>query len=234
MVVRLAIRIGAALGLGAVVSIVVAFTCLLGAQDAEWTQVKGQELDDARREFRARRRGYWPSHQLWGRRLSTPGVDAIQWHARGECWTMYIGEWRERHYACGFPCRSFEGSFWVHQQWNGPRTARRRSLVVLEPQPDLLGSPPSLVFPVRPIWRGALTNTAVYGLGALACLQLRQVFQGLTRRRRGLCRACAYPVSGALCPECGTTVGEAAAAARGGRDRRRRARGRGLVNSGAW
>ncbi len=64
-----------------------------------------------------------------------------------------------------------------------------------------------VLFPLRPMWRGAVGNTLFYG--CILCLLWFGVaaLRRATRRRRGLCVRCAYPIGDSeRCSECGTPV----------------------------
>ena len=78
-----------------------------------------------------------------------------------------------------------------------------------------------ILLPVTPVWPGLIANTAIWGLVwyAILFLPLRYLplplrllpSSAANRKRRGLCVACGYDLTGATgrCPECGV---EAAAA----------------------
>ena len=62
------------------------------------------------------------------------------------------------------------------------------------------------VLPLRPIWRGFLTNSLLYAAILWIVLFARRDVRQFIRRKRGLCLACGYDLrhaDHAACPECG-------------------------------
>ena len=62
------------------------------------------------------------------------------------------------------------------------------------------------VLPLRPIWRGFLTNSLLYAAILWIVLFARRDVRQFIRRKRGLCVACGYDLRHAdhnACPECG-------------------------------
>ena len=63
------------------------------------------------------------------------------------------------------------------------------------------------VLPLRPIPVGLAVNTSVYGAAIWAALFLPGHLRRASRRRRGCCVGCGYPLDGSVtCPECGLAI----------------------------
>jgi hypothetical protein len=63
---------------------------------------------------------------------------------------------------------------------------------------------PAHVLPLAPIWGGLLANVALYTLPWILVLGAPRVAIRFSRRHRGLCPVCAYPIgSSPICAECG-------------------------------
>ncbi len=61
--------------------------------------------------------------------------------------------------------------------------------------------------PIFPLWPGFAINTLVYGAFAWAMMAGVSYLKHRRRAKPGMCVACGYPVSGFdLCPECGTAA----------------------------
>lgn len=71
--------------------------------------------------------------------------------------------------------------------------------------------------PFRPIWRGLLTNAAVYSAGWWVLVSGTALTRRVVRKRAGRCPECGYDLRGAssgVCPECGEQSPTTARAAR--------------------
>lgn len=63
------------------------------------------------------------------------------------------------------------------------------------------------LLPIIPLWPGFVANTLLYAGGAYGLLRLPRRFRAWTRRRRGLCPRCAYPIgTSPTCTECGAPL----------------------------
>lgn len=67
--------------------------------------------------------------------------------------------------------------------------------------------PKRVAFPLIILWPGFIVNSIAYGALTYSLCRLLIPVRSRSRRRRGLCERCRYPVSGlATCPECGVNV----------------------------
>jgi hypothetical protein len=57
--------------------------------------------------------------------------------------------------------------------------------------------------PIRPVAAGFVANTVFYAVVVMGAWWASGRVRRFIRRRRRLCEACAYPISGPVCPECG-------------------------------
>lgn len=67
-------------------------------------------------------------------------------------------------------------------------------------------SPPPIVLPLIPIWRGFFINTIFYTAIVLILWSSSFASRRMIRRKRGLCIKCVYDLRGDIstgCPECG-------------------------------
>lgn len=65
--------------------------------------------------------------------------------------------------------------------------------------------------PIKPLWPGFAINTLFYGTLVSGAMTGIAALKRRRRAKRGLCIQCAYPLTrGDLCPECGTAVRGAA------------------------
>lgn len=71
--------------------------------------------------------------------------------------------------------------------------------------PGMAGlGPPRRVLPYRPIWTGIVLNSLIYAFAIWLLVVGPRALRRMSRRRRNLCPACAYPVgSSPVCTECG-------------------------------
>jgi hypothetical protein len=112
---------------------------------------------------------------------------------------------------CGFPFRCFRSEAWF------PATAWTSTAIVLEPEPELRGTLElgqmggnRLMLPLRPIWPGLVANVLFWSAATWAAFAIPRSWQVRSRRKRGLCIACAHPLaSSSTCPECGGSRSDA-------------------------
>lgn len=97
------------------------------------------------------------------------------------------------HVACrfqyGWPCVSFEWSYWRKPQ---PPEVTMRHAIRLSLEEDYSRYQP--VLPMRPHWRGVLVNTMFYGVLVWLLWRTPWMLRSRLRLRRGLCGRCAYPI----------------------------------------
>lgn len=61
--------------------------------------------------------------------------------------------------------------------------------------------------PLAVLWPGLAANTLFYAAAALLVIWISRTLRRRSRRRRGLCERCAYPVGvSSVCTECGATL----------------------------
>jgi len=114
------------------------------------------------------------------------------------------------HVSCGWPIRSLTWFDYVSPTGAAPPSALQKVWdggidVGLAATPGPSGRfGVSRRVPIRPLWAGLLANVAFWSITAAATGVIAVAWRRARRRKRGLCEACAYPVSGlATCPECG-------------------------------
>lgn len=124
-------------------------------------------------------------------------------------WTVQVG--------VGWPFRSTYGRFTGLRQSLGEAVQGLDLRSVFRGPMDSSGHrtrydpyrPSSLVFPLRPIWPGFLSNAGLFALTiftAWSGIVGLRLWCGARRIRRGLCPSCRYPLtSTGKCSECGAT-----------------------------
>lgn len=149
-----------------------------------------------------------------------PQADAIYgWKAFGFLRRSYRSRRRESQHIrasysikttqAGWPCLSLEWEFWATSATPVPPDGWNQELPKLTHWRSGLPVPSErLAFilegwerlPLHPLWLGFAFNTLFY----TALLWFRFVLRRFIRVRRGLCAACAYPMSASpVCSECG-------------------------------
>jgi hypothetical protein len=85
--------------------------------------------------------------------------------------------------------------------------AELRGGLLMSGQPATVGTPRCRIIPLRPAWPGLLASTLIYAAAWASLLIIIPLLLRASRRRRGLCPACAYDLratpAGSPCPECG-------------------------------
>jgi hypothetical protein len=121
--------------------------------------------------------------------------------------TQFVLEWAFEIEA-GCPCRTLRGTEWVRQDATSPtQVSQMRVLQHVFRWEGWFAQPGGTALPLQPLWPG-------FGINTIFCAALLWLpfaaFGRIRRRRRikrGLCPACAYPVSdSAVCTECGKAV----------------------------
>ena len=100
-------------------------------------------------------------------------------------------DWSE--YAAGFP---WLGVFC----WDERDGSKGGGITILDP-----GKVRGVVLPYLPLWPGLIADLAFWSAAWWLTLWAVPTIRGARRRRRGLCAACGYDLSGSpdRCPECG-------------------------------
>lgn len=124
----------------------------------------------------------------------------------------------------GLPLRSMELAEQAYEReaaypgigiWRVSGAAGGWPLVMPHEQRTDLGAP-QFVYPLVPIPLGFVANTLFYALLLCTFLLIPRHLRRRSRRRRGLCRKCAYPIGASpVCTECGAPISSAAPATSG-------------------
>lgn len=204
-------RIVASLAIGVVMTVLVAWL----AQRPDLTPSPGQTLAS----------GPWPIAvpPEWPRE---PDDVFLRHNATSSLFSYRHGweDWRERvaidpsaltynalEYRIGWPLRAlvaYEAFVWTKSGenlvdlglWRSGLPVPRRWRIISN---YLIGS-----LPILPLWPGFIGNTMFYGLFTWLAMAGFSTTKRRRRVRRGLCIACAYPLTGGeVCPECGLVVG---------------------------
>jgi hypothetical protein len=127
----------------------------------------------------------------WEKALQTPG----------RSFAMHLRK-QERRYlvATGWPCRT---AWYEIEDVPGGSQRQIRGALDVGPRPVAANQ----LLPFRPIWRGLVTNSLLYGATCWLMVAGARTLRRWWRIKRGLCPACAYPVgTSQLCTECGKLV----------------------------
>jgi hypothetical protein len=195
---RLAVRLAASLGAGAVLTVGVAWvivvsregplpppvtssTARLPSPPADWPR---EGLVASYRE--AGQRGLWLRKWSWVRSTQDP------WPARSI--------WSVARLFAGFPLPAVYAEGYV-RNLDGEISTRDRTLI-LRRRPDRR----DFILPIVPTWPGFALDSAFYGTLTFLLWSAPGFLRRRSRLRRGACRACGYDLRGSAggqCPECG-------------------------------
>jgi len=111
--------------------------------------------------------------------------------------------WSSHELAFGWPVRALAGRTIIKLDGGHTDQGRVHSAIWIDSKPPR-NSFAQRMLPLRPLWRGLLIDTLIYGSVLWCLLVLHGHIRRTVRRRRGRCPACGYPSSGAgVCSECG-------------------------------
>lgn len=202
-------RIAIALGVGAVVNILVAWRGhWLGIDPQRWRVVQNQPWPLVVPPD-------WPSDPTMVQHAPSRLLD---WTIYSVSFGNYVDGLPETGVSAAFYLR-MESSGWPYRSMARYEAASRRPQQISDVDVGLWKSGVGLSnwmsnayrhnekrLPILPLWPGFLANTLFYA--SVPWLLMFGVATLIRRRRirRGLCIQCAYPISGlSVCPECGTT-----------------------------
>ena len=101
---------------------------------------------------------------------------------------------------------------WCLRTQAGAKAGMREPIGLAAPlrdqiQPPAVGPPRLRVLPLEPYWPGFIVDVALYAGALWLLLRFPFAFRRASRKRRGLCLACGYPIGlSPMCTECGKSV----------------------------
>lgn len=106
---------------------------------------------------------------------------------------------------CGWPLSSFYCDVYERLQSEATKAGQgTRRQIGLAQLPWLSRSGQGIHVPIRVVWQGFVGNSALFAVIVGLVLVAFRACRILSRRARGLCTACGYPVrESSTCPECG-------------------------------
>lgn len=215
--------IAALLLLGSMINVVVALSCALwmpgggmvgtvitGAPDASQQWYKSNKpwnlnknfagvLEESNPDFAGIG---WRQQRLW-----EPSTDEPQGN-------MPIGLWRRPKVAFAFRTYSGWPMFCLYgEQWTRYINGGERSETIykfasaLSVERGMVTRDSARIIPLRPIWLGFITNTAIFAGILWLAICGPFVLRRFLRNRRSCCSGCGYPVgTSEVCTECGLSV----------------------------
>lgn len=233
-VLRWATRLAALLLIGAVINVGVAWRFAAISQRAVdsvpwYADMWGPEQLAADARWPVRVPDNWPPPQMYSALRHYIGNDSYDWnylwanaHRGEELWdaTKPLAH-RVHSTICGWPARSMR--LWeISETWIGdaaPERSWERRVGEIELPPSCLRVVSYLKgsevltwrIPTIPIWTGFAINTLFYaaciGTAWVGFIGAKRTLITGRRRRRNLCPACAYQLTGEpICPECGAAA----------------------------
>ncbi len=206
---RSLLRLWLFLGPGVLVSVAVAWGCVLWAPGPPSSSIAWEPFEPGGRWPRPVY-GDWPSPQVctrgtsfgWTSLYSYSPIDPVQSPTEGE-----VINFGQAVFQLGWPLRAIEYEARVVQRH--AREAKIEYVGEVGFVPTWLVSPAHRLrrLPVRPVWLGLAVDTLFYAVFLWLLLAAPGALRRYLRARRGRCPVCAYPTgASAVCTECGAPV----------------------------
>ena len=194
-----------AIGLGAMLNVVIAWACLAFVAPAHERELHSNEaLRSLQRWLSVDLNAYTPTIvggtriESFGWRMDVIQVDQVDWKANTSQETLLLS------FDCGWPAHALKSAY-----SEGAYVVSTRSLSM--PPVVQRGPADPRRLPALVNWGGFGTNTVVYAAALWMLHVSPAALRRRTRKKRGLCPKCAYDLRGRapasdVCPECGAAA----------------------------